>query len=147
MSVRRLLASCAHVRHRNCANLRSKCARFCVQNFETPHDCGQQRTHKVQKRNQEPFDARCRRCEVFSERKDAFGHEILLSKAAQDARNLRTLILNTFDAIACTLALSGKLGKALGASCAPKMRHDSLKILRFPPKSTHVGPKFFYFRE
>ena len=51
-----------------------------MQNFENPHDCGQRRTHKVQKRRQEPFDARCRRCEVFSERRDAFCHDILLSK-------------------------------------------------------------------
>ena len=81
MSVRRLLASCAHVRHRNCACLRSKCARFCVQNFENPHESGQRCTHNLPKRHQQPFDARCTRCKTFSERKDAFCYETLLSKA------------------------------------------------------------------
>ena len=53
---------------------------------------------------------------------------------ALDARSLRTLILTTFAAILCTHALSGKLWQALGASCAPKMRQDSSKLLRFSLK-------------
>ena len=134
MSVRRFLASCAafeskiswpkaSLRSEKTSHLLQRASKgswclfctLCVRRW--PQSCG---FSKFCMQNRAHFDRkfaqfRCRTC-------------------AQDARNLRTLILNTFDAIACTLALSGKLGQALGASCAPKMRHDSLKILRFPPK-------------
>ena len=91
MSARRFLATSAHLRHRNCANRRSTCARFCVQNFEFQHDCGHRRTFAVQKRHQQPFDARCTRCEAFSERRGAFCHEISLSKAVIFGGNRRSL--------------------------------------------------------
>ena len=90
MSLRANLAACAHVRHRKCANLRSHCARFCVQNFENPHEIGQRCTHNLPKRHQQPFDARCTRCKTFSERRDAFCYEILLSKAVIFSGNRRS---------------------------------------------------------
>ena len=81
MSVRRFLASCVHIRQRNCANLRSKCARFCVQNFENRHDCGHRRTHEVFKRHPGFSHALLTRFAYFSELSDALCHEILDSKA------------------------------------------------------------------
>ena len=57
-------------------------------------------------------------------------------RCAEVARNLRALIQNTSDAVPCTLELLGKLWKALGACCAPKLRRDSSRLVRFPPKIT-----------
>ena len=53
---------------------------------------------------------------------------------AQDAREARRLIPNAFDAVPCTLALSGMLWQAPGACRAAKLRRNSSKISRVQPK-------------
>ena len=55
---------------------------------------------------------------------------------AQDAREARRLIPNAFDAVPCTLALSGMLWQAPGACRAAKFRRNSVKFSRFQRKIT-----------
>ena len=80
MSLRAFLASCAHVRRRNCAILRSKFARFCMQNFENQKKCGHRRTHEAHKRHPRSLHTRCKRHAACPERSDALCREILRSK-------------------------------------------------------------------
>ena len=67
LTLRAFAVRCAHFRHRTCAVLRVKFARFCVQKFEIQRECGHRRTHVASKRCQGSFDARCTSPADFAE--------------------------------------------------------------------------------